>query len=66
MSETCNLNYIPTRDLIYALYDRLDDHLFAPERQYDPFLDMVEREEKLNLWQISRLVWEDYKDYYYE
>jgi hypothetical protein len=56
------LNNIDTEKLVYELYDRLDDNLYAPERRYDPYLDSIERIEKQTLCQTLRLVYEDYKD----
>jgi hypothetical protein len=57
-----DLNNIPTEKLLYELYERVDDNLFAPERKYDPYLDTIDRIEKLNLCQILRITYEDYKD----
>jgi hypothetical protein len=56
---------VPTKELLYELFDRVDDNLFAPggERQYDPFLDAIDIGEKKNLYQILRLTYEDYKDF---
>ena len=51
-----------TLDLIKDLYDRVDDNLYAPERKYDPFMDSIERMEKVNLCQLLRLIIEDYED----
>jgi len=56
------LKDIDTEKLIYELFDRLDDNLYAPERRYDPYLDRIERIEKQTLCQTLRLVYEDYKD----
>lgn len=56
------LNKFNTKELLYELYDRFDDNLYAPERRYDIFLDSIERVEKQTLCQILRLIWEDYKD----
>ena len=57
-----DLNKIPTEKLLYELYGRVDDNLFAPERKYDPYLDTIDRVEKLNLCQVLRITYEDYKD----
>jgi hypothetical protein len=56
------LNRTPTEDLLYELYDRLDDNLFAPERRADDYLDGIERPEKMALCQSLRVIYEDYKD----
>jgi hypothetical protein len=57
-----DLNNIPTEKLLYELYERVDDNLFAPERKYDSYLDTIDRIEKLNLCQVLRITYEDYKD----
>ena len=57
-----DLNNIPTEKLLYELYERVDDNLFAPERKYDPYLDTIDRVEKLNLCQVLRITHEDYRD----
>jgi hypothetical protein len=57
-----DLNNIPTEKLLYELYERVDDNLFAPERKYDPYLDTIDRVEKINLCQVLRITYEDYKD----
>jgi len=57
-----DLTKIPTEQLLYELYDRLDDNLYAPERKFDPYLDSIDRLEKQTLCQNLRLVYEDYKD----
>lgn len=57
-----DLNNIPTEKLLYELYERVDDNLFAPERKYDPYLDIIDRLEKINLCQVLRITYEDYKD----
>lgn len=57
-----DLNSIPTENLLYELYERVDDNLFAPERKYDPYLDTIDRVEKINLCQVLRITYEDYKD----
>jgi hypothetical protein len=57
-----DLSKVPTRQLIYELYDRTDDNLYAPERKFDPYLDSIDRLEKQNLYQTLRLTLEDYKD----
>ena len=57
-----DLNKIPTEILLYELYERVDDNLFAPERKYDPYLDTIDRVEKINLCQVLRITYEDYKD----
>jgi hypothetical protein len=57
-----DLNRIPTEKLLYELYERVDDNLFAPERKYDPYLDTIDRVEKINLCQVLRITYEDYKD----
>lgn len=57
-----DLNSIPTEKLLYELYERVDDNLFAPERKYDPYLDTIDRVEKINLCQVLRITYEDYKD----
>jgi len=59
MSE---LSKVETEKLLYELYDRLDDNLNAPERRYDPYLDSIERVEKITLCQSLRVIYEDYKD----
>ena len=59
MSE---LSKVKTEQLLYELYDRLDDNLFAPERRHDPYLDSIERVEKQTLCQSLRVIYEDYKD----
>ena len=59
MSE---LSKIPTAQLLYELFDRMDDNLYAPERRFDPYLDSIDRLEKQTLCQNLRLVYEDYKD----
>lgn len=56
------LNSIETEKLVYELFDRLDDNLYAPERKHDPYLDSIERVEKQTLCQSLRLIHEDYKD----
>lgn len=56
------LNSTPTEKLLYELYERVDDNLFAPERKYDPYLDKIDRLEKINLCQVLRITYEDYKD----
>jgi len=57
-----DLTKIPTERLLYELYDRMDDNLYAPERKFDPYLDSIDRLEKQTLCQNLRLVYEDYKD----
>ena len=57
-----DLNSISTEKLLYELYERVDDNLFAPERKYDPYLDTIDRVEKINLCQVLRITYEDYKD----
>jgi hypothetical protein len=57
-----DLTKIPTEQLLYELYDRMDDNLYAPERKFDPYLDSIDRLEKQTLCQNLRLVYEDYKD----
>lgn len=57
-----DLNKIPTEKLLHELYERVDDNLFAPERKYDPYLDVIDRVEKINLCQVLRITYEDYKD----
>ena len=57
-----DLNNISTEKLLYELYERVDDNLFAPERKYDPYLDTIDRVEKINLCQVLRITYEDYKD----
>lgn len=57
-----DLNNIPTEKLLYELYERVDDNLFAPERKYDPYLDIIDRLEKINLCQVLRITYEDYRD----
>jgi hypothetical protein len=57
-----DLNKISTEKLLYELYERVDDNLFAPERKYDVYLDTIDRVEKLNLCQVLRITYEDYKD----
>lgn len=59
MSE---LSKVKTEQLLYELYERLDDNLFAPERRYDLYLDSIERVEKQTLCQSLRVIYEDYKD----
>ena len=61
-----DLSKVPTRQLIYELYDRTDDNLYAPERKFDPYLDSIDRLEKQNLYQTLRLTLEDYKDVGYD
>ena len=56
-----NLTGISTEQLLYELYDRVDDNLYAPERKYDLYLDSIDRIEKQTLCQILRLTYEDYK-----
>lgn len=56
-----SLKNISTEDLLYELYDRLDDNLYAPERKSDDYLDSIDRLEKQTLCQNLRLVYEDYK-----
>jgi len=56
------LNNIPTEKLLYELYERVDDNLFAPERKHDPYLDKIDRLEKINLCQVLRITYEDYRD----
>jgi predicted nuclease with TOPRIM domain len=58
MSE---LTKVDTQTLLYELYDRLDDNLYALERRYDPYLDSIERVEKQTLCQSLRVIYEDYK-----
>jgi len=55
------LSNASTEDLLYELYDRLDDNLYAPERKSDDYLDSIDRIEKQTLCQNLRLVYEDYK-----
>jgi len=57
-----DLSKISTEQLLYELYDRMDDNLYAPERKFDPYLDSIDRLEKQTLCQNLRLVYEDYKD----
>ena len=57
-----DLSKISTEQLLYELYDRMDDNLYAPERRFDPYLDSIDRLEKQTLCQNLRLVYEDYKD----
>jgi hypothetical protein len=57
-----DLSKIPTEQLLYELYDRMDDNLYAPERKHDPYLDNIERVEKQTLCQSLRVIYEDYKD----
>lgn len=57
-----DLNSISTERLLYELYERVDDNLFAPERKYDPYLDTIDRVEKINLCQVLRITYEDYKN----
>lgn len=57
-----DLSKVETEQLLYELYERMDDNLYAPERKFDPYLDGVERIEKQNLYQILRLMYEDYRD----
>lgn len=57
-----DLNKISTEQLLYELYDRMDDNLYAPERRHDPYLDSIERVEKQTLCQSLRVIYEDYKD----
>ena len=59
MSE---LTKFPTRELLYELYDRVDDNLYAIEKRYDPYLDSIDLIEKRNLCQILRLTYEEYND----
>ena len=61
-----DLSKIPTEQLLYELYDRMDDNLYAPERKFDPYLDSIDRLEKQTLCQNLRLVYEDYKDVGYD
>jgi len=56
-----NFSKVSTEDLLYELYDRLDDNLYAPERRSDDYLDSIDRIEKQTLCQNLRLVYEDYK-----
>jgi hypothetical protein len=56
-----DLKKIDTEDLLFELFERLDDNLYAPERRFDPYLDTIERVEKQTLCQTLRLVYEDYK-----
>lgn len=56
------LSEISTKELLYELYDRVDDNLYAPEKRYDTFLDAIDLIEKRNLCQVLRLTYEDYKD----
>lgn len=55
-----DLSKVPTEDLLYELYDRLDDNLYAPERKNDEFLDSIDLIEKRNLCQVLRLTYEEY------
>lgn len=55
-----DLQKASSKDLIDELFDRVDDNLYAPERRYDPELDIIERLEKVNLCQLLRLIREDY------
>jgi hypothetical protein len=57
-----DLSKIPTEQLLYELYDRMDDNLYAPERKHDLYLDNIERVEKQTLCQSLRVIYEDYKD----
>lgn len=57
-----DLSKVPTEQLLYELYDRIDDNLYAPERKYDSYLDIIERVEKQTLCQSLRVIYEDYKD----
>tara|TARA_R110000772_G_scaffold53748_1_gene122854 strand:- start:270 stop:485 length:216 start_codon:yes stop_codon:yes gene_type:complete len=57
-----DLSNIPTEQLLYELYDRMDDNMYALERKFDPYLDSIDRLEKQTLWQNLRLVYEDYTD----
>lgn len=59
MSE---LHKVNTEQLLYELFERLDDNLYAPERRHDPYLDSIERVEKQTLCQSLRVIYEDYKD----
>lgn len=56
-----DLSKVLTEDLLYELYDRVDDNLYAPERRYDPYLDSIDIIEKRNLCQILRLTYEEYQ-----
>ena len=56
-----DLSKVLTEDLLYELYERIDDNLYAPERKYDPYLDSIDLVEKRNLCQILRLTYEDYQ-----
>ena len=56
-----DLSKVLTEDLLYELYERLDDNLYAPERKHDPYLDSIDLVEKRNLCQILRLTYEDYQ-----
>lgn len=57
-----DLSKIPTEQMLYELYSRMDDNLYAPERKFDPYLDSIDRIEKQTLCQNLRLVYEDYRD----
>ena len=57
-----DLTKVSTQDLLYELYDRVDDNLYAIEKRYDPYLDSIDLIEKRNLCQILRLTYEEYKD----
>ena len=57
-----DLTKIQTEQLLYELYERFDDNLYAPERRFDPYLDSIDRLEKQTLCQNLRLVYEDYRD----
>jgi hypothetical protein len=49
-----------TQELLYELYNRVDDNLYSPEKRYDPFLDSIDLIEKRNLCQVLRLTYEEY------
>ena len=55
------LSSLGTEELLFELYERLDDNLYAPERKHDPYLDSIERVEKQTLCQSLRVIYEDYK-----
>lgn len=57
-----DLSKIDTEKLLYELFERFDDNLYAPERRFDPYLDSIDRLEKQTLCQNLRLVYEDYKN----